>query len=109
MANSAINFSYSGKDYRLEYTKETVKMMEDKGFIPSRILEAPVTYLPELFRGAFLANHRYTNRKVIDEIFEKMKGKAELVNVLIEMYNEPIKALTADDGDEGNEIEWERA
>lgn len=108
MANSAINFSYSGKDYRLEYTKETVKMMEDKGFTPSRILEAPVTYLPELFRGAFLANHRYTNRKVIDEIFEKMKGRTELVNVLIEMYNEPIHALTADDGDEGNGIEWER-
>ena len=45
---------------------------------------------------------------LVREIFEKMKGKTELVNVLIEMYNEPIKALTAEDGDEGNEIEWER-
>lgn len=108
MANASIKFSYAGKDYRLEYTKETVKMMEDKGFAPSRILEAPITYLPELFRGAFLANHRYTNRKIIDEIFEKMQSRQELVNVLIEMYNEPIKALTAEDGDEGNGIEWER-
>ena len=106
---STIKFSYNGKDYCLEFTKASVKAMEDRGFSPSKILEAPVTYLPELFYGAFRAHHPYINRKLVDEIFEGMKGRAELVNVLIEMYNEPIKALTEEkDDDAGNAIEWTR-
>lgn len=103
--STKICFPYEGVDYCLEYNKKTVKTMEDRGFIPSKILEAPMTYLPELFAGAFLANHKFTKRDVIDKIFEKMDGKQELVNALLEMYNEPIKALTADE-DEGNAIQW---
>lgn len=105
---SKITFAANGTDYCLEYTKRTVKMMEDKGFAPSRILEAPMTYLPELFAGAFLAHHRFTKKETIDEIYEAMGGKRELVNILIEMYNEPISALT-EDADEGNAIAWTRA
>ena len=105
---SKITFSYGGNDYCLEYTKRTVKMMEDRGFIPSKILEAPMTYLPELFAGAFLANHKFVRKEVIDEIYTAMDGKRELVNALIEMYNEPINALT-EDADEGNAIAWTKA
>jgi hypothetical protein len=67
-----------------------------------------MTYLPELFAGAFLANHRFTKKEAIDEIYETMGNKRELVNALIEMYNEPINALTAD-ADEGNAIAWTKA
>lgn len=104
-----IKFSYGDRDYCLEFTKASVKAMEDRGFSPSKILEAPMTYLPELFYGAFRANHPYTNRKVVDEIYEAMEGKSELVNTLIEMYNEPIKALTEEkEGGKGNGIKWTR-
>lgn len=106
--STKITFSYGGKDYCLEYTKRSVKNMEDRGFVPAKIIEAPMTYLPELFAGAFLANHRFTDKKVIDEIFEAMGDKKQLVNALIEMYNEPINALTAD-ADEGNAIAWTKA
>ena len=105
---SKITFSYGDKEYCLEYTKRSVKVMEDKGFVPSKILEAPMTYLPELFAGAFIANHRFADRRVIDEIYETMENKKELVNVLIEMYNEPIAALT-ENADEGNGTAWTRA
>ena len=104
---SKITFSANGVDYCLEYTKRSVKTMEDRGFAPARILEAPMTYLPELFAGAFLAHHRYTKKEVIDEIYAAMGDKRELVNTLIEMYNEPINALT-EDADEGNAIAWTR-
>ena len=100
-----ISFTFEGIDYCLKYNKKTVKIMEDRGFVPSKILEAPMTYLPELFAGAFLAEHKFTKRDVIDRIYEKMRGKQELVNTLLEMYNEPIQALTADE-EEGNAIEW---
>ena len=103
--STQITFTYDGRDYCLEYTKETVKKMEDKGFSPQKILEAPITYLPELFRGAFLANHQFTNRRVIDAIYDAMEDREELVNVLIKMYNEPIKALT-ENSNEGNGVKW---
>lgn len=100
-----ISFNYEGQDYCLEYTKQSVKTMENRGFIAGRILEAPMTVLPDLFAGAFLANHKYTDRKVIDAIFDKMKDKKQLVETLTQMYNEPIEALMSD-GDEGNGIQW---
>ena len=102
---TTISFTYDGKDYCLEYTKRTVKQMEEKGVSPARVLEAPVTMLPELFAGAFLANHKFTKREVIEEIYAKMHDKRELVETLSQMYNEPISALM-EDGDEGNGIAW---
>ena len=100
-----ISFSHEGKDYCLEYTRKTVKTMEDRGFVAARIVEAPMTILPELFAGAFLANHKFTDRKVIDAIFDKMQDKKALVDTLAQMYNEPIEALMTD-ADEGNGIAW---
>lgn len=100
-----ICFSHDGKDYCLEYTRQTVKRMEDRGFVAARIIEAPMTILPELFAGAFQANHKYTDRKVIDAIYDRMTDKKQLVETLTQMYNEPIEALMAD-GDEGNGIQW---
>lgn len=103
--STKINFTYDGKDYCLEYTRQTVKRMEDRGFVASRIVEAPMTILPELFAGSFQANHKYTDRKVIDAIYDKMLDKHQLLETLTQMYNEPIEALMAD-GDEGNGIAW---
>ena len=47
-----------GKVYTLEYTRQTVKVMERQGFIPDKVSEQPMTYLPTLFAGAFMAHHR---------------------------------------------------
>lgn len=106
--STKINFTYDGKDYCLEYTRQTVKKMEDRGFVAARILEAPMSVLPELFAGAFMANHKYTDRKVIDAIFDKLQDKKQLVETLTQMYQEPIESLMAD-GDEGNGIAWTTA
>ena len=101
-----INFTFDGKDYCLEYTKRTVKQMEDRGFVASRFIEFPMSTLPDLFAGAFLANHKYTDRKVIDAIFDKMTDKKALIGTLSTMYNEPIEALMAGEDEEGNGIAW---
>lgn len=100
-----ITFSYGGKDYCLEFTRKTIRRMEENGFVASRFTEAPMTILPDLFAGSFLANHRFTDRKVIDEIYDQMKDKGALIDTLSKMYNEPIESLMAD-GDEGNGIAW---
>ncbi len=107
--STKINFTYEGRDYCLEYTRETIKEMEKQGFVASKVLEAPMSMLPDMFAGAFKANHKYTNRKIIDEIFKKMGDKNALVDTLSQMYGEAIEALMEVEGGEGNAIAWTKA
>lgn len=101
-----LEFTYGDKDYKLEFTRRTVTEMERKGFIASEITEKPMSTLPELFAGAFLAHHRFLKRELIDEIFSKMKDKETLIGKLAEMYNEPILTLVEEpEEDEGN-VNW---
>lgn len=110
--NKQLKFTYVDKktgvstDYCLEFTRRSVEMMEKSGFVASDIENKPMTVLPALFRGAFLANHRFVKADVIDEIFSKMTNKTELIGKLSEMYNEPIMALVDEpDESEGN-VDW---
>ena len=103
---TTINFEYSGKEYCLEFDRKTIKQMEGRGFVASRITEAPMSVLPDLFAGAFLKHHKFVKREVIDEIFNAMGNRRELIDTLAQMYNEPIEALMTDEPEEGNAIAW---
>jgi hypothetical protein len=101
-----IKFEFEGKEYTLEFTRKSIETMERQGFIASEITEKPVSTLPALFAGAFLAHHKYVKRDVIDRIFDKLTNKQELIGKLAEMYNEPIEALLDEpEEDEGN-VKW---
>lgn len=98
----------SGMTYTLEYTRKTVEMMEKSGFVAEDVQRKPVTMLPTLFAGAFLAHHRFVKRDVIDAIYSRMRRKEELIPALVEMYNEPLLALIEEpelENTEGN-VEW---
>ena len=101
-----LRFTYQDKEYVLEYTRRTVEAMEKKGFVASDIETKPVTVLPALFAGAFLANHRYVKQEVIDEIYSKMTNKQELIGKLAEMYNEPIMALVDEPEESEGNLDW---
>ena len=102
-----LNFEHNGKEYTLEYTRESVKQMEREGFVAGDIVNKPMLTLPKLFAGAFKAHHKYdVKQKQIDEIFELFKNKQALVEKLAEMYAEPMETLL-DDVDEGNAIAWD--
>lgn len=100
------------KEYKLEFTRKTVQKMEEQGFVMSEISDKPATMIPLLFAGAFLVNHRFVKRDVINAIYDTIKNKDELLSKLIEMYQEPILSLMGTDDaekseeDEGNAI-WE--
>jgi hypothetical protein len=104
-----LEFNYQGKDYTLEYTRESVKQMEREGFVANDIITKPMLTLPKLFSGAFKAHHKYdVKQKQIDEIFELFSNKQALVEKLAEMYAEPMETLMDNDAiDEGNAIAWE--
>ena len=101
-----LKFTYEDKEYTLEFTRRTVTEMEKKGFIASEVETKPMSTLPAMFEGAFLAHHRFVKKNVIDEIFAKLTNKEELMGKLAEMYNEPIMALIEEpEADEGN-VGW---
>ena len=104
-----LNFEYKGKEFTLEFTRETVKQMEREGFVASDIVTKPMLTLPKLFSGAFKAHHRFdVKQKQIDEIFELFKNKQALVEKLAEMYAEPMETLMDNESvDEGNAIAWD--
>ena len=97
-----LSFTFDDKEYCLEFTRKSVEQMERTGFKASDINDKPMTVLPALFAGSFLANHRFTKQEVIDKIFAKLTNKGELISKLAEMYNEPIMALV----DEPEESEF---
>ena len=102
-----ISFEYKGKEYTLEYTRESVKQMQREGFVSHDIINKPMLALPQLFTGAFKAHHRFdVKQRDIDELFEQFKNKEALVEKLAEMYSEPMEAMM-DDPVEGNAIAWE--
>ena len=70
-----LNFNYQGKDYTLEYTRESVKQMEREGFVANDIVTKPMLTLPKLFAGAFKAHHKYdVKQKQIDEMLYSLYG-----------------------------------
>ena len=101
-----LRFTYQNKEYVLEYTRRSVEIMEKKGFVASDIQTKPVTILPALFAGAFLANHRNENPEVIEKIYSKMTNKQELIGKLAEMYNEPIMALVDEPEESEGNLDW---
>lgn len=101
---SKIKLSFDGKDYILEYTRQSVKTMEAQGFVADEITAKPMTMIPKLFEGAFIKNHTGVKRKIMDDIYDGIGDKTGLIQALIEMYGETLRALT-EDSNEGN-VSW---
>lgn len=101
-----ITISYNGTEYILEFTRKTVELMEKKGFKISETAEKPMTNLPTLFAGAFLAHHRFTKPEVIESLFAMLKNKDELFGKLVDMYNEPILSMLDEPEENEGNLEW---
>ena len=102
-----LKFLYEGQEITLEFTRKSVEIMESNGFNLSAAAEKPMTTLPALFAGSFLAHHKYMKKEKIDAIFEKMNKRDELFTKLSEMYMDTLSFLTDElDESEGN-LKWE--
>ena len=101
-----LKFAVDGKEYTLEFTRRTVTEMEKRGFVAAEVETKPMSTLPALFRGAFLAHHRFAKEDEIDAIFAKMTNKGDLIGKLAEMYNEPIMALVEEPEESKGNLDW---
>ena len=102
---SKINLTYGKMDYILEFNRQSVKTMENQGFILEELTAKPANMIPLLFAGAFIKNHRGIKRKVIDDIFDNIENRPELLEALMEMYAETLSTLTEGTTGEGN-VSW---
>lgn len=101
-----IKINYEGIEYTLEFTRRTIEQMEKSGFVVSDIETKPVSTLPSLFAGAFLAHHRFIRRDIIDAIFMKITNKEDFIQKLAEMYSEPIEAMMDEPGESEGNLTW---
>lgn len=88
--------------FTLEFSRESVKFAESRGFIFDDVSKYPMTKIPELFFYAFRKNHKNIAREKTDKILDRMGGiPAGFVERLAELYAEPFEALTIlDEGEE---------
>lgn len=86
-----LNFSYNGKDYTLYFTRrtaiETEKALVHDEVGISKAEDASLSLMQALFNGAFLAQHRGTDKRLRDEMFEKLNLE-DWGPALIEMYSD---------------------
>ena len=99
---SKIVLNYDGKEYELEYSRQSVRTMEAQGFVLEQISAKPVTMIPMLFTGAFIKNHKGIKRNLMDEIYDEISDKTGLLQALMEMYADTLSSLTDDKEAEGN-------
>lgn len=103
MANKTISFKYDGKEYTLEFTRDTVRQMERNGFVAEDIVTKPATTIPDLFAGAFIKHHNTVKRDKRDKMFNSFTDKQKLIRGLIDMYNDTLDTLL---DDESGNVEW---
>ena len=78
MENTKITLrNKEGKEYILEYNRESVQQIEKIGFSLNDLTKKPMTMFPLLFRGAFIKNCRFVKEKEINEIYEKFPKKSD--------------------------------
>lgn len=101
-----IKFTYSGKEYVLTYTRESVVEAERMGMNMSGMEGKPIGTMLDIFRYSFLAHHKAVSEKTINEIYKLFDDKTGLIEKLADMYRETVETLMSDDKSK-NAIKWE--
>lgn len=101
-----IEFDYEGEHYILEFTRRTVRDMENEGFSLSAMRNRPMTMYPMLFAGAFKCHHKRTPKDTIDRIYKQLKDKEELAEALATMYNGALDTLFDEPEENEKNVEW---
>lgn len=103
-----ISFEFEGTKYTLAFTRKTVMAMTNNGFTLDMVTSKPAIGIPMLFKGAFLANHKWLKDDVKDRIYEHITNRADLILKLQEMYVVPINEMFEEPEEEDEKkVAWD--
>ena len=77
---SKIKLTYKEKDYIAEFSRNTAKAIEERGFSVDLIATQPNKMIPLLIYGAFMKNHSTVKQTKIDEIFLAQNHRRHIRN-----------------------------
>lgn len=103
---SKITLTHNDKEYTLEYSRQSVKTMEQQGFVLDEISSKPMTMIPLMFQGAFIKNHKGIKRNLMDEIYKGIPNRSELLEALMEMYADTLSTLMDDSPEDSGNVTW---
>lgn len=100
-----INDPESGKEYTLEFNRDSVIYTNRQGFKKSEAADNGEEMIPILFHGAFHMHHPEMKRSETDKIlFEGIGGlSTEALLRLINLYSVPLETLVYDEEKAGSE------
>ena len=103
---SKITLTHNDKEYTLEYSRQSVKTMEQQGFVLDELSSKPMTMIPMMFQGAFIKNHKGIKRSLMDEIYKDIHNRSELMEALMEMYADTLSSLMDDSPEDSGNVTW---
>lgn len=90
------------RDYTLEFSRDTIKFAEGRGFKLQDVDDFPMTKIPEFFWYAFRMHHPSVSLNQAEKLLERMGGLNEaLARRLGELWAVPFSTLNPN-GDEKN-------
>lgn len=95
----------TGEKYTLEFTKESVKFAQLRGFDINEVDTKPMIAIPDLFFYAFRAHHMNVPREKVEKLlWNKLKGlSGPVLERLIQLFLLPYTELISTDETEGDE------
>ena len=107
--NTKIKFTYKDVPYVLEYDRDSIRIMEQHGFVIEDFAKKPMSSLDIAFKGLFIKNHRRTNDKLVEEIYDNLKNKEALMEKILVMIDETYNTLFDEEKEDTGNIEWDIA
>lgn len=101
-----ISFKFENTEYTLEYSRRTVRDMENEGFSISALRNRPVNMYPVLFAGAFKCHHKGIKKETVERIYKLLPNKEELAEALVTMYNDALDTLFEEPGENEKNVQW---
>ena len=97
----------TGIAYELDFSRDSIRFAENRGFEVDTVVKFPVTKIPELFYYAFRKNHKNMAKSQTDDLLERLGGlTAQMLERLIQLYNQAaLTHIIASDEDSAKNTE----
>ena len=83
----------TGKTYELDFSRESVRFVENQGFKIEETFDYPNVNIPKLFYYAFRKNHKNVSLDQTEKLLDKMGGLTEKIAIrLVDLYRQATMA-----------------